>query len=43
MAMEQIEHATSNTLTELKVPAPQNGIKNIFITYFWDKMWASLH
>lgn len=34
MAMEQIEHATSNTLTELKVPAPQNGIKKYFYHLF---------
>lgn len=43
MVLEQIARATSNTLIELNMPVPQNDIKNLFITYFWDKMWTSLY
>lgn len=39
--MEQITNATSNNLIELNVLGLQNGMKNLFLTYFWDKMWTS--
>lgn len=42
MVMEQITNATSNNLIELNVLGLQNGMKNLFLTYIWDKMWTSL-